>query len=318
MKDPRFASLLALFVLWSAAVFVFYGPDASEIPTIAALFLIPAAIGATFTRLVDPHGIESPMGCFLWPTIGLIALSLVAWFAIGEGAICIAMILPLWIPAAIAGAMVQHISRRRHQGTSDRSTTVLALGWVALPLAAIPFEQQFPQQWEDQSVTREITANVPTDKVWPLLISIPKIGADEGKWNVTQSLFGVPRPQDASLVKRGEDLVRLARWDRNITFEERITHFEPGRRICWDFEFPNDSVQRETDRHISPDGPFLKIKSGCYTLAQIGPGRTRIRLETTYTMRVRLGRYFIGWGELLLGDVQSNILQIVSDRLAEA
>lgn len=316
MKDPRFASLLTLFLLSGAAVFIFYGPDASSIPTFAALFLIPAAIGAAFSKLIDPRGTHSPMGCFFWPTIGLIAVSLLAWLAIGEGAICIAMILPLWVPAAITGALVQHISRRRHQGTSGNSTTVLALGWMALPLAAIPLEKQFPQHWETRSVVREVAVNASTHDIWPLLVSIPEISRDEGKWNITHNLFRVPRPQDAVLVKRGPELVRLARWDRDITFEERITQYEPGRKICWDFAFPNDSVQRETDRHISPDGPFLKIKSGCYVLDQIESGKTRVRLETTYVMRVRLGSYFAGWGELLLGDMQSNILQIVSGRLS--
>jgi len=314
MKDIRFASLLALFVLLGAAIFIFYGPDPSSIPTFAALFLLPAAIGATITKLVDPRGTHSPMGCFVWPTAGLVGAALLAWLTIGEGAICIAMILPLWLPAAVAGALIQAWSRRQNENAENRQGRIQMLAWVSLPLAAIPLEQQYPQEWETRSVVREVTLNAAPAEVWPLLVTIPAIARNEGAWNVTQDLLGVPRPLDASLVQRGPERVRLARWDRGISFEERITRYKPGQQICWDFVFPNDSVQRETDRHISPDGPFLKIRSGCYTLNRTTDGETLLRLETTYTMRVRLGTYFVGWGELLLGDVQSNILQIVSDR----
>lgn len=318
MKDPYFVGLLALFTLLGAAVFVFYGPEPDMMGTAAALFLIPAGIGALVSHAVDQKGEQSPMGCFFWPTAGIIAAALLAWVAIGEGAICIAMILPLWLPAAIAGALIQHINRRRRLAETDDANNLFVVAWAALPLAALPLELQLPQQWETRTVSREIVVDGTPDALWPLLVSIPDVRAGEGKWNVTHNLFGVPRPTDAVLVDRGGTAVRLARWDRGIRFEEKITKYSPAREICWNFAFPDNSVQRETDRHISPDGPFLKIASGCYTLRQSHTGQTMVKLETTYRMRVRLGGYFARWGEILLGDVQSNILQIVSDRATAA
>lgn len=314
MRSSRLYPLVLLAALVGAALFVFYGPDPSAIPSFAALLLIPAGIGALISQIADPRGEQSPMGCFVWPTVGLLGAIAFLWVVAKEGAICIAMILPLWLPAAIAGALVQQINRRRSRRSDSDPNRFLAAGWLVLPLISIPLEQQFPQHWETRTVTREILIDSNPDQVWPLLVSIPDVRPDEGRWNATHNLLGVPRPSDAELLWRGGEMVRLARWDRGIRFEERITRFVPGQQICWDFAFPDKSVQRETDRHISPDGPFLKIRSGCYALEQDAGGQTRVRLSTTYDMRVRLGSYFTGWGELLLGDVQANILQVIADR----
>ena len=78
--------------------------------------------------------------------------------------------------------------------------------------------------------------------------------------------------------------------------------------------FPDDSVQAHTDKHIDPDGPVLKIARGGYTLNETENSTVTVELSTTYRMRTRLGLYFGYWGELMLGDVQSNVLEIIKQR----
>ena len=87
-----------------------------------------------------------------------------------------------------------------------------------------------------------------------------------------------------------------------------------GRRIAWDFAFPDNSVQLYTDHHISPDGPLLKIAHGGYTLTPLADGRVRVTLSSTYRMRSRLGWYLQLWGEQMLGDVHDNVLAIIRQR----
>jgi len=78
--------------------------------------------------------------------------------------------------------------------------------------------------------------------------------------------------------------------------------------------FPDKSIQHNTDHHISPDGPLLRIETGQYELAALPEGKTRLTLETRYRMRTRLGAYLGWWGERLLGDIQENILAVIKDR----
>lgn len=314
MNWRRVFPLLLLVLLTGAAFVVFYGPDPSFIPTVAALLLIPAGIGALITHLSDPDGALSPMGCFVWPTVGICAAIAVVWLMAREGAICIAMILPLWIPAAVAGALVQHVNRRKRLKRDADPARFQAAAWLVAPLLLAWIEGELPQQWQARDVSRSLTIAAKQEAVWPALVKIDRIGPGEGRWTVTQDLLGVPRPLGATLVRDGSGLVRNARWERGIRFEEHITALEPGKRICWRFAFPDDSVQRETDRHIEPDGTFLKIDSGCYALEPLANGTTRVTLTTRYRMRTRLSGYFAAWGELLLGDVQSNVLSIVAGR----
>ena len=72
-----------------------------------------------------------------------------------------------------------------------------------------------------------------------------------------------------------------------------------------------------TDRHISPDGQFLKIDTGDYTLTPLNDGTTKLTLRTNYIARTHVNLYAQMWGEILLGDIESNILTIIKQR-AEA
>lgn len=309
--------LVLLAVLLGAAFVVFYGPDVASMATIAALLAIPAGLGALISHVTDPDGELSPLGCFLWPTVGIIATVAALYAAIGEGAICIAMILPLWLPAAAAGALVQHVNRRRRVARESDPSIFRVAGWLAMPLVLLGVERQFPMQWENRSVSRSVEIGAAPDIIWPMLVTIANVRPNEGRWNLSQDLFGVPRPEGAMLVNEAGQLVRKAAWQQGARFEERITAIEPGRRICWNFAFPDASLQAVTDRHISPDGPFLKIERGCYTIEPLAGGRSRVTLVTTYRMRVQLAGYFALWGERFLGDIQANVLGIVADR-AEA
>ena len=156
--------------------------------------------------------------------------------------------------------------------------------------------------------------HAPPERVWPRLLSIPDIGADEGRWNVAHDLLGVPRPTEARLVRRGVGFVRLAQWGRNVRFEEHIGSVDPGRSITWAFAFPDGSVQQHTDRHIAPKGFHLDMSTGGYRLEPLPGGRTEVTLRTQYALRSPVNAYAAWWGELLLGGIQDNVLGIVKDR----
>jgi hypothetical protein len=84
--------------------------------------------------------------------------------------------------------------------------------------------------------------------------------------------------------------------------------------LRWDFAFTNTSLQDYTDRHISPDGPMLKITAGDYTLERVAPNRTRLTLQTRYIAKTHANLYAALWGEVFLGDIESNVLAIIKHR----
>lgn len=280
----------------------------------AFMAMIPFAIGG----LAVGAGLRvySHYGCLVAPVLLFAVMFPLVHYGLAEGLICILMVLPFWLAAGLGGGLATWIIHRRAQkmGKDGDATRLQVVGLLALPFAVLYAEEASPPQWQERSVVRSVTIAAPPQDVWPLLVSIPGVAPSEGIATFTHDVAGIPRPTEARLVKRGGQLVRAARWGSDIRFEERVTRLVPDRAIGWDFAFPDTSVQDYTDRHISPDGPMLKIARGGYRLEPLGDGRVRVTLTTTYRMRSRLSWYLELWGEQMLGDVQDNVLAIIKTR----
>lgn len=281
---------------------------------IAFMGLLPFVIGA----LVTGAGLQvySHYGCIIAPVLLFAIMFPLVHYGLAEGLICIIMVLPFWLAAGIGGALATYVIHRRQRRLEREEgvTRFQALGLAALPFALLYAEEASPPAWEEHAVVRHVDIAADARDVWPLLLSIPAVSSDEGIATFTHDIAGIPRPAEARLVQRGGQLVRVGRWGDAIRFEERVTALEPERRIAWDFAFPDNSVQAYTDRHISPDGPLLKIARGGYTLQPLGDGKVRVTLSTTYRMRSRLDWYLAAWGERMLGDVEANVLAIIKAR----
>ncbi len=281
---------------------------------LAFMGMIPFAISG----LAAGAGLRvySTYGCIVAPLLLFAVMFPLVHYGLAEGLICILMVLPFWLAAGLGGALATWLIHRRaiSRGNDGEATRLQVVGLLALPFAVLYAEEASPPLWQERSVVRSIEIAAAPRDVWPLLVSIPGVTASEGIATFTHDIAGIPRPTEARLVKRGGQLVRAARWGKDIRFEERVTRLVPDRAIGWDFAFPDTSVQDYTDHHISPDGPLLKIARGGYRLEPLGDGRVRVTLSTTYRMRSRLGWYCELWGERLLGDVEDNVLAIIKAR----
>lgn len=319
-RAPAYLALGFVAILLTTLVWMVYGPGLSggyALVGIPLLVAIPLAIGGLISVAIDPRGRRSPAGCALYPALLLIGATLIAGLFFQEGVICIAMVLVLWVPVAIAGTLVNRWlrRRRRHDDDEDAGTIFRTSAWATLPMLAFAIDAAVPLEWQRHAVVREVVLPGSADEVWPLLLSIPDIRPGEGRPTFTHDVLGVPRPTQAQLVREDGALIRKATWGGDTRFEERVTEIRPSRAIGWHFAFPDDSIQRHTDRHIAPQGPYLNIRSGRYDLSSAGSGCTRLRLTTTYDSRVRLSSYFTWWGDRLLGDVEANVLTIIADRV---
>ena len=310
--------------LWAMLVFVLlafayltYGPGIDHgYVGYGALFAIPFALGALITGTgAVPF---EKAGCLLAPLALFAVIFPFVYFGMAEGLVCMVMVLPIWLAAGIGGGIAAVlISRRERKWMASASrfhTSALAL----LPFALIAAEQTNPPDWQERTVTRSIIIEASAAEVWPMLLAIPDIAPTEGTSSFSHDWVGIPRPSDAELVQTETGLVRKARWGSSIRFEEHVTAIEEGKRIAWDFVFPDDSVQDHTDKHIDPDGPVLKIANGGYELREIAQGKVELKLTTRYTMRTRLDWYLGLWGEQMLGDVHDNVLAIIKDRAESA
>ncbi|MBC7986847.1 MAG: SRPBCC family protein [Sphingomonadaceae bacterium] len=308
------SALPALGIVVAAALLCFFllewGDGPGTVGSLVFLVILPAALSAFLCLLIIPDSSESALPYFLIP-VGLVAVAvIVGMVALGEALICVLLLSPLWLFAGWAGALYAHGLRSRRRGRNRLHASILLL----IPFLALQVEQSVPRSWEEREVTRSIDIPAPPERIWPMLVSIADIRPHEGRWNVSQDLIGIPRPLSAAIRRDGEQARRLARWSEEVHFEEIVRTLVRNERLTWTFHFPDDSLRARTDRHISPRGDNLDVRTGSYRLVPLGNGNTRLILTTRYRLRTPLNDYSALWGELFLGDIQNNILAVIADR----
>ena len=279
--------------------------------TIVLSFLLglPFSVGAlagSFYALVPNTSRETVRWLAFWTLFAVLCVGAVI---LREGLICLLILLPIWLASGALGILFISKIGRIVSSHPALNCSLIAL----LPFVMLGGEAWLPQPTDQITVRRSVVIEAPASAVRPLLLEMRNIGKEEGRWNISQDLLGVPRPLSAVVEERETGLVREAAWRGGVTFEEHI-YVDTPQQMRWRFVFPNDSVARHTDRHISPDGANLRIESGGYLIEPISPDQTRLTLDTRYEATTPVNAYASLWGELVLGDIQSNVLQIIKDR----
>ena len=310
----RLAAIFALLLVLASGVYgleiIFQSRVTAVGASITMLFILPFCLGAIATFLVDPKGMKADPGYFIIPPLLVASVFIVGALFFREGLVCVAALAPLWLVSALVGSVTVGLLRERFKQRNTINCGVL----IVLPFAALLGEGGVSREPAVFTVARSIEIAARPEEIWPHLLKMDDISRREGRWNITQDLLGVPRPASAVVEVGADGPVRKARWGKTISFEEHIFAMQDRRELRWRFAFPNDSIRRHTDRHIAPDGENLKITEGGYDLRALTPEVTKLTLTTTYAVTTPVNHYGSVWGELLLGDIQSNILQIVKDR----
>lgn len=315
-RRPRWPLVTACTIAAAVAIGVYLLIDVNSGVAVGytLLIVLPAALSA-FVAWVGSMGRAWRRSTFfLVPAMLTGGMTVIAAVLLREGIICILMILPLWLIFGLLGVWPVYLyrqARNRVDGSVFRANALLLL-----PLLTLFIDQYVEPPRDHYVVTREIVVDAPVATVWEHLLAIPAIGADEGRWTVSQNLLRLPRPTGATLTGRGVGAVRDAHWQDGIHFQEIVTHWQPGRALAWRFAFPDPSIHQRTDRHIEPHGRQLWVDAGGYRLTPLADGRTRIRLWTRYEAMTPLNGYAAMWGDVILGDIQDNVLAIVAARLA--
>ena len=314
----RWAAAIGVAIAYGLVCFVVVDlvrPDSGYFSVTFAI-LQPAVICAFLAWMFDPHfrrGSRYYSFLPVWVSFGMWVISLPI---LKEGVICVIMLTPIWLASGLAGTKLLEWARKE-AGDGDGQERTFAIGLFALPLALLPIEASLPAPAAMHTVSRSIVIDAPAHAIWPLMQGMGDVGANEGRFNFSQSVASLPRPVNATLHGSGIGARRLGRWENGIHFAEIVDRWEPGRRIGWRFDFSDSAGWEFTDRHLHPGSEHMDVTRGGYTLEALGPGRHRLTLFTDYTARTHLNAYAALWGELFLGDVSNNLLAIIKDR-AEA
>ena len=273
------------------------------------LLVLPAVVSAFVAFVADPWAERKLAFYLMVPVWIMLAACGTASIFLREGVICILILSPLWVGSGAAGAWVTWLIRSR-----IKASRTYCVALLVLPLLAMQAEPFVPLPTMQTAVTRSVVIDAPPERIWPLLRGIPDVHPDEGQWNLSQGVIGLPRPEGARLTQDGIGAERIASWTHHIRFRERITQWQPERRIAWRFIFDDLRGWDFTDTHLRPDSDYFRVTTGGYSLQPLADGRSRLTLDTHYWIRTPVNHYSTLWGEFFLGDVENNLLALVKQR----
>lgn len=315
----RIGAAFGIAAIYALAVYLIIDwvrPDSGFVTFTFAL-IQPAILCAFIAFVGDPMGRRRLSYYMLVPAVLAAGMIVLAASVLQEGVVCIVMLAPVWLISGMAGTYLVYRFRPDPGELDHPADTFRASALLAIPLVLMPLEEQLPVPVDRYTVSRSIQIDAPQQAIWQLMQTVPALAKDEGQWNVTQDIIGIPRPIAARLAGSGVGAIRMARWEHGIAFNERVTHWQPGQRIHWAFEFPQNDGWDFTDRHLHPDSAYMQVESGGYRLEQQSGGSFRLTLETRYEAATHINAYAALWGEFFLGDIQSNLLAAIKAR-AEA
>ena len=278
-------------------------PTVTSVMTVSFLFVSPIVLGFLTVR---PHPRPSWTYRIFAPWLPS-ALSLVCFLLVGwEGAICIAMALPIMLPLASLGGILGGVRALRRPSAG--------LAAAMLPIVLTPLEQRVPAPLGVHGLETAIPIAAPAAAVWEQIVEVPVITPAEQR----PALFtrmGFPRPISATLDRRAVGGVRRARFEHGVLFLETVTHFEPGRRLRFTIAAQTDSIPPTTlDSHVTIGGPYFDVLAGEYTIEPRPGGRVVLHLASELRVTTHFNFYSRLWVDSIMRSIQENILEVVRAR----
>jgi hypothetical protein len=276
----------------------------------AALFLgtpyVVATLSAYLRVRLDPDASrEAATGASFLAlgTVGAVAV-LVAM----EGAICVAMAVPLAVPLGFFGASTGWgISQSR-----ESRIRPIGLGLLALPLAAL-LEPAPGAQPVAREVLTVIEIAAAPEAVWPHVIAFRPM-PEPTDW---LSRWGIAYPKSARIAGTGVGAVRYCEFSTGA-FVEPITSWEPGRRLAFDVS-ESPPPLRELSPYANLYAPhldgFLRSRRGEFRLIPLPGGRTRLEGRTWYELDMAPEGYWRMIADWMIHRIHLRVLTHINSQL---
>lgn len=280
----------AVYLLGDYGVWVFFGA--------------PLVSGVTSGYLLNRKVPSTISGTLLHATLAVFVLTGML-LAIGwEGAICLAMALPILLFATCAGAVLgREIARSRLNQTNSNERALVGALLVVPVLGTLDAQLSEPSiSVVETSVMIEATP----DEVWQVVLAFPPIDAPE-PWYFR---LGIASPKSAWIDGEGVGAVRHCVFTTG-EFVEPITAWQAPHRLAFDV-----SDQPEPMFELTPYGEIhpphlegaLRSVRGEFRIENIAAGKTRLIGRTWYQLDMGPRLYWSVWTDWILHRVHERVL----------
>lgn len=280
-----------------------------EIISFSFLIFTPIAVGAVSVYVASKKEKLTWKKQISISSIAMLVFLLSMFVFLLEGMVCIVLILPVFMVASIIGGLIigYIINYTKHSKSTLNSL-------LLLPLLMSPVENLLPIQQSTQQVTTRIIIDASAQDVFSELATVKGIKNEELGFSFMH-FIGLPKPLEASMNGHGVGAVRTSKWEKGVSFEEKITVWNAPYQLHYKFNIPKGSIPREAlDRHVELGGDYFTVVSGGYDIKILSDNKSELTLTTLFENKSRLQLYGNLWAKYVLNDFHYSLLKLMKGR----
>lgn len=282
--------------------------------SIAFLILVPAALGAVAVAVASRGAPASVARAICLPWLSVLCLMAGVFVTLFEGTVCIVMAAPVFLTASSVGGLSVYVA---HQVRGRRAASRTAAALAVVPFLAGPLEERLPRPDVVRTVTTVTEVDAPGGVLFRHVVRVPAIRREETRFSPFHAI-GIPRPLEATIDREGTGALRVARFAGGLRFEERVTEWEPPRRLAFTIGVvPASILPGVLDEHVRVGSREFDVVWGGFTIEPLGGGRSRLVLTSRHRLSTRLNPYAGLWTDAVMRDLQEGICAVIRGR-AEA
>ncbi len=277
--------------------------------SLAFLVVTPGVVGAL--TVYGTRGSNLSIMAMIFNPWGTVFLMMIGCaLTLLEGAICIALMTPLFLFCGSLGGLGMGLALRRASRFTGQLPCI-----ALLPLLVLLGEQGVPSQDRFFELKQSIIIDAAPQTVWRQILSARDITADELPLSLTH-LIGVPRPTEGVNVPAPDGSeVRYSKWERGVNFRARVTHKVEHQSISWNYVFDSDSFPPGSmDDHVTIGGKYFNLHDTTFNLQPMPGNRTRLDILTHYRVSTSVNFYAVPVATLLGNDFIATLLTFYKHR----
>jgi hypothetical protein len=283
--------------------------DWMQIVSVAFIYIMPMSLGALVCYLGYKLDRPSRFWAFGAPPLTMLILLIGTLVVQLEAAICVAVAAPVVTSLALVGGCIMSVILLK----MDRSKLPVTFA-VLMPFALSPVEQLWETPHETRTMRNTVVIHASAADVWNQIYAVPAIDAKElpNQWIY---LLGFPRPISAEIDKMGVGGRRHATFERDVSFYEVVTLWEPERKLSFTIKADPEFIPHTAfDEHIIVGGRFYDVLDGTYEIEELSKGVCELNLSSTHRLSTRFNWYAGWWSEWVMNQIQGSILEVIRKR----
>lgn len=224
-----------------------------------------------------------------WCLISTLLLAIFSSVFLGEGYLCLIIVLPVVLAVMCCGTFIGKAMFRKKNNRLN--STVFGV------LLVILIADMSSNHDAYNMVSDTMIVNAPIEKVWPYVVEYEPIKIKETYW-----LFkaGMPSPVQSTVDGHAAGAGRKCIFSNGYVFEEKMTVYKPNEELTFDI------VEQPRDPEIMG---HIDIVRGQFILKDNGNGTTTVIGNSWYKLYVFPAWYFNLWSESVTRNVHLRVME---------